>query len=47
MDNVFDKKLKVPDDAAIKIALSDLPDYVEHVFFIIRVDDLNATAEPY
>ena len=46
-DDLYDKKLKLPDDIAIKVLLQELPDHIEHMFFCIRVENLNENTEMY
>ena len=46
-DDLYDKKLKLPDDMAIKVLLQELPDHIEHMFFCIRVENLNENTEMY
>ena len=40
-DKLFDKKLRVPDDYAIKLKLNKLPPEATHIFFCIRLENLS------
>ena len=46
-NDLYDKKLKLPDDMAIKVLLQELPDHIEHMFFCIRVENLNESTNEY